>query len=42
MGLFRRCGNKFQQVADLALQNGAKSGENVCIKAGDLIFTVVI
>ena len=40
MGLFRRYGNKFQQVADLALQNGAKSGENVCIKAGDFIFIV--
>ena len=34
--------NKFQQITDLALQNGAKPGKDIGIKTGDLIFVVSV
>lgn len=38
----KRRRNKFQQVSDLALQDGAKSSEDVGIKASDLVFVVSV
>ena len=41
-GFFGGGRDKFQQVADLTFQDGAKSGEDVGIEASDLIFVVPV
>jgi hypothetical protein len=42
LGFVRGRRNKFQQIADLALQNGTKPGKDIGIKTGDLVFAILV
>ena len=42
LGFVRGRRNKFQQIADLALQNGTKPGKDIGIKASDLVLVVSV